>query len=464
MLVTLFAIVGIVVASGGEIFSAGKLNGKVGKFYGGVNSHAQITQCSACHAAPWESAAMADRCMICHVNIATQTSNAKTLHGAILRKSPALSCRNCHPEHRGVDAPLTELRGFAFPHDALGFSLSGHQLKPSKEAFTCNDCHPNGAMKFDPALCDTCHREMDSVFTQSHVLSFGASCLACHDGVDRFGSDFNHSVLAFKLNGKHADVKCTECHLNARKVADLQLAPQDCFSCHQKDDPHEGKYGKDCAVCHSADGWKPANFDHNLAAFKLEGGHAKVVCEKCHVNNVFKGTPTDCYACHQKDDQHKGQFGKDCAACHNPSKWSDVTFDHARSNFPLTGAHVNTACERCHQNGQFKGLDATCVVCHADPVKHAGKFGVDCATCHTTSAWSPAQYNKEHAFPLRHEGADGKCQTCHPNSLTTYTCYGCHEHNEARIRSKHLEEGIPDFQDCMKCHASGRKHEGRGGD
>jgi hypothetical protein len=301
---------------------------------------------------------------------------------------------------------------------------------------------------------------MDVAFTQAHVLAFGTDCLACHDGVDTLGSDFAHSGFTFKLDGKHADVACTKCHLDARTVADLKSAPQDCFSCHQKDDKHEGSFGTDCAACHNPTNWSDATFDHNLSAFKLEGEHAEVKCDQCHINNVFKGTPQDCYSCHQQDDEHNGEFGTDCAACHTPNDWEGATFDHNLSNFPLTGEHVNVNCEQCHTNGQFKGLDSTCFACHAEPTEHAGEFGTDCVACHTTTAWTPATFNGDHTFPMDHgESGISSCATCHPAGYKTYTCYGCHEHNESNIRSEHQEEGISNFENCMECHADGREHD-----
>jgi hypothetical protein len=195
----------------------------------------------------------------------------------------------------------------------------------------------------------------------------------------------------------------------------------------------------------------------------LEGEHTEAACEDCHQNNFYKGTPTDCYSCHKNNDEHNGEFGTDCSACHNPSDWDDASFDHNRSSFPLTGEHVNIACESCHKNGQFKGLDATCLACHAEPAEHAGQFGIDCAACHSTSAWTPAAFNGQHTFPLNH-GEEGavSCVTCHPSSYKVYTCYGCHEHTESNISSKHREEGISNFENCMECHADGREEEGGG--
>lgn len=463
-ILTALIIAGYVYAQGGVLYSPGPLNAQSGEMLGGVTSHAETGgNCKACHTAPWEAAKMEDRCVACHGEIAVQMKDVATLHGSLLTDQPDLRCRFCHPEHRGADASLTDLGGAQFPHEAVGFSLKGHQFKVTNEAFVCSDCHTADISTFDLQTCDTCHRQMNVGFMTAHVLSFGSACLDCHDGSDRLVTDFNHNAFAFRLEGKHAAVECVKCHVNARRLQDFAAAPQDCFACHAGDEPHEGRFGRDCAACHTVDGWTPAKFDHNLSAFKLEGQHAQVRCEQCHLNNVYKGTPTDCYSCHKQDDEHNGQFGTDCAACHNPTSWENATFDHNRSNFPLTGAHVGLACERCHSGGQFKGLATACVACHAEPAFHAGLFGTDCAACHSTAAWRPAQFNGSHTFPLRH-GGGATCATCHPSSFTTYTCYGCHEHNETKIRSKHLKEGIANFQNCIQCHPTGREHEGGGGE
>ncbi len=472
-LVTLAAITGIAFTRGGRMFSPGPLNAQAGEALGGVTSHAQAA-CKDCHTAPWDPARMADLCTACHLDVAAQMRQVASLHGSVSHRSPDLGCSHCHPDHRGPDAPLTETSLAEFPHEALGYSLAGHQLKDAalslskgtREAFVCADCHPDSVASFDLAVCTDCHRQADAAFTQTHAADYGGDCMACHDGVDRFSKTFTHDNLSFRLVGKHIQTECVRCHINARALADFQSAPTDCLSCHRQNDPHQGQFGSDCGACHSTEAWKPANFDHNLAAFKLEGGHVEAKCEDCHRNGVFKGTPTDCYSCHAKNDEHNGRFGKDCGQCHTPNDWENAAFDHSQSIFPLTGAHTNVRCEDCHQNGVFKGTPTACVNCHADPAFHAGQFGTDCASCHSTTAWSPAQFNGQHTFPLDHgREASGtvSCATCHPDNFATYTCYGCHEHNPVEIQAKHLEEGVRDFQDCVACHPTGSEHEGEGG-
>lgn len=435
-LIALLILFGAAFVSGSQMFSPGKLNAQPGRTIGGVRSHADIADCKTCHTAPWERAVMADRCLECHTNIASQMRDIAQLHGIIVQKFPNSACRDCHQDHRGATASLTDLGGNAFPHEALGFSLNKHRQMRNGDPISCEDCHAGDVATFASDSCQACHSDLDISFAQAHLLLFGSDCAACHDGADRF-SDFDHNAHTFKLEGGHANVDCAGCHLNARSVADLQSAPQDCYSCHSQEDEHDGGYGSECGICHNPSAWEDATFDHNLSAFKLEGRHAEVVCEKCHVNNVYKGTPKDCYSCHRQDDEHNGQYETQCEVCHTPSGWQDASFDHERF-----------------------AASNECAACHAEPREHAGQFGADCAVCHSTNAWEPASYNGPHTFPMDHEGAGGKCQTCHPNSLTAYTCYGCHEHNESKIASKHREEGIFNYQSCIECHSAGRKHEG----
>ena len=139
-------------------------------------------------------------------------------------------------------------------------------------------------------------------------------------------------------------------------------------------------------------------------------------------------------------------------------------FDHNQV-FVLDGRHAEIGCGNCHgtdpQTVVYTGLPGRCVDCHAEPEIHAGFFGVECQECHETSAWSPA-FLKEHAFPLDH-GAQGpsECALCHPSVFTEYTCYGCHDHNEADMINKHIEEGISmaDLPNCAECHPTGQEDE-----
>ncbi len=430
-LLTALVIAGYAFASGGLMYNPGPLSARSGETLGGVTSHAEIGgDCKACHSAPWESTVMADRCAVCHTNIAEQMKQVASMHGIMLHDNPQLGCRHCHPEHRGPDAKLTELGDAAFPHEVVGFSLNGHQSTAAREPFVCQDCHADDISRFELGTCDACHRQMDMGFMTAHTLSYGGACLDCHDGVDRFGKHFDHNTYSFKIKGKHIGLSCDKCHYTARGYGDFAATLQSCYSCHQKDEPHLGRLGASCADCHTEEGWTPAKFDHDIAAFKLVGEHREVACESCHVDKVFFGTPTDCYSCHQQDDEHNGEYGMDCSICHTPSDWEDADFNHNLTKFPLTGGHAGVACQRCHSSGQFVGLSRACASCHGDPAFHAGLFGLNCVACHTVENWA-AKYTGPHPR-IADEGGSGihhggaSCRDCHTKTLHTATCGKCH--------------------------------------
>ncbi len=156
---------------------------------------------------------------------------------------------------------------------------------------------------------------MDAQFTQSHLETFGPSCLQCHDGVETYGKAFNHDKVDFALSGKHSTVACGDCHKGAQTIAILKAAPTACDACHQKDDKHSGAYGQGCGQCHNAGDWKQITFaqsmtaatfgkafDHNQLAFTLQGKHLSTACSDCHTGPqtavTLKAAPQDCYACH----------------------------------------------------------------------------------------------------------------------------------------------------------------------
>ncbi len=464
--VALVVVVGVTVVKGGVLFSPGPLNAQTGEPKGGVRSHAEIQECGRCHAPFWSVDTMADRCMDCHTQVRDEILNSQGLHGRLVKDQGRLSCRTCHTEHRGPQAALTILDPATFPHEVVGFSLQAHQAWPSGQPFVCTDCHVQRLTAFEPGTCVECHRDLDAAFVRDHQRAFGEDCLACHDGVDRF-SDFVHNRdTGFPLEGAHARAACADCHQGDTTLVALQETPNTCFDCHQQDDVHRGRFGPRCEVCHQPRAWEPVTFDHARTNFPLEGQHARVSCEACHGENFTVLQPAStCYDCHAQDDPHEGQFGTRCESCHVATAWDEVFFDHAETDFPLTGKHREVACQACHTTGDFTvALDTACVACHQDPDYHRGLFGTTCEDCHTTEGWRPARYDEPHRFPINHGARAGgnTCQTCHPNVLTEYTCYTCH--NPTSVAREHREEGITNFQNCVKCHPTGREEEGYEGD
>ena len=446
-LITAFAIAGYAFASGGQMFSPGALNDIHGAMLGGVTSHAEIAgACSACHVAPWENQTMQDRCLVCHQDVPAQMQDLMTPHGRMHAIDSLAACQDCHPEHRGLFAALTEIESWKYPHELSGYSLAAHQFKVGKDPFKCADCHGNDVTRFEATICAECHRQSAPAFIDTHTLAFGARCVDCHDGTDRFGAQFSHAAFPFQLTGQHAAVGCENCHRGARNLTDFKSASQACATCHGDTDPHQGALGPDCAACHSPEGWRQTHFDHNTTTFPLAEAHRSVECQKCHLNNQFKDTPSDCFTCHKADDLHNGALGTDCATCHQPITWKTVVFDHSTAAFALTGKHVTVACTSCHRDLVFKGTPLQCAACHVD--FHNGQMGKDCAKCHNTNNWKDVSFDHSlTGFPLVGSHKTVACADCHTRNVykgTPKNCFACHA-------AKDIHNG--QFgTDCATCH------------
>lgn len=451
-LVVILIVLGAGLAFGGVLFSPGALNAQAGALVGGVASHAEFTgRCSACHAFFWQSATMADRCVVCHTDVAAQQADPLSLHGSLLKKNSHLTCRTCHPDHRGASASLTDLSKADIAHDIFGYSLLAHPKKADSSPFTCGDCHVNAyGSTFDQAVCIDCHQQIKADFMLTHQQVYGNACLACHDGIDTYGHSFDHEKVAFPLTGMHTQLDCATCHKGARNLGDLQSTPQNCNACHAKDDAHKGQLGTDCAACHTTSGWAPATFDHAKSKFPLTGAHTTLECTRCHLHNEFIAIDTACYACHARDDAHDGQLGSLCATCHTTNAWSPSTFDHGKSKFPLAGTHSSLPCSDCHPDKTFAPLDTACYSCHARDDAHNGQFGTSCDACHTTTAWLPASFDhSKSGFPLTGAHTSLPCSACHPNDMFSpldTTCFSCH----ARDDDHNGQFGT----DCGTCHST----------
>ncbi|MBI3176991.1 MAG: hypothetical protein HYZ35_03280, partial [Chloroflexi bacterium] len=131
----------------------------------------------------------------------------------------------------------------------------------------------------------------------------------------------------------------------------------------------------------------------------------------------------------------------------------------AHSFYPLTGAHATLVCTTCHSSGVYKGTRTTCAGCHTK-VRPANHFVGDCASCHTTSAWTPATFDHStltdcqncHLKDKPANHYEGQCSACHAtkawtpatyNHASVTTCAGCHTQNKP---AGHFDG------ECSACH------------
>jgi hypothetical protein len=286
-----------------------------------------------------------------------------------------------------------------------------------------------------------------------------------------------------KLGGGQAVFKCLDCHteiasrLNAHSGlhATYHMTPgssQDCSRCHSD---HNG-------VDFPLIKWDRKTFDHKQTGYALEGKHAGLECNKCHipdrisaadktlikykdVSKSFLGISTACVTCHK--DPHNGRLGQDCLHCHNYNDWkvNETNFDHSKTRYPLTGLHAPVACKKCHTPGddgkpRWVGIPfGKCNDCHADP--HHGSFAEkSCDSCHNTSGWkrvSTPTLNQtfDHSktkYPLEGKHQQVECVACHAKGdfkkhLAFAKCLDCHKDEHQGQFLKRADKG-----ECAPCH------------
>lgn len=325
----------------------------------------RTARCTDCHTGNLYRVKPSQDCHACH--------QKDDKHKASLGKD----CGSCHSERSWKEPPR-------FDHGQSSFPLLGKHAKVE-----CKDCHRSAMFRDAPKDCYACHKKNDR-----HEFTLGQQCADCHTERDwkTTTGRFNHDKTRFVLRNAHAEgvLKCTACHKDQKS---FRKTPLDCYSCHKKDDKHEGTQGKECSQCHSDRSWKTTRFDHGLTRFPLTGRHITTACRSCHETQRYKDAPRDCYTCHQKEDRHKLKFGVECQACHNTRGWTIWDFDHGkRTEFRLDGTHRKVACESCHTREAPQGkkaatVGATCISCHRKDDRHDGQFGPRCEQCHVSDGW-----------------------------------------------------------------------------
>ncbi len=472
----------------GDILSPGKV----------IEGHAKIeSDCNKCHK-KFDKGAQNALCKDCHKDIAKDIVELRGYHGRLKEQK---DCKSCHTDHKGRDAKIVLFATTQFDHVQTNFQLKGGHLndkvkckychlpnKKFREApSTCNachkkddkhkgglgtdcaqcheekdwkttrfdhsktnfkllgkhvevkckDCHIDNKYKETPKLCNSCHKKDDK-----HKGNFGPKCETCHVEKNWKEITFKHDKQTkYPLLYKHHELKCTSCHTGNVYKEKLQTT---CIACHKKDDKHKGSLGPKCESCHLEKGWKEILFDHaKKTKYPLLGKHLTTSCKSCHVVDFKEKLPMDCYSCHEKDDQHKGQEGKKCESCHTEQDWKKAQFDHSKSVFPLLGKHFLVDCKKCHLTPAFKDAKSDCYSCHEKDDVHKKRLGTACETCHNLRNWK--------AWDFDHNKTNFKLDGPHKK----LGCYECHK----QPVNKKLTVSIT----CGSCHSSDDVHNGEYG-
>ena len=474
-------------------------------------------ECKSCHE-DFARHNQNNLCLSCHEKVAADITHEQGFHGRKpgLKNS---ECRICHTEHQGADADIVQLNPHQFPHQFTDYPLKGlhatvecaqchkkdaafrdapgecvqchkdDDVHQGKQGDTCTDCHsPEGWRKtrFDhsttnfpltgahkTAECLQCHLSADYTEAKEtcvschqlddvHLNSFGTECDSCHNTDKWKSTRFDHQRdTDFVLKGKHRQLACATCHKPMTTPGHALVThpeinlPDTCYGCHQHDDVHFGKNGKECDQCHNNQQWKDSRFNHQDTGFPLLGAHQQLDCKQCHEDDVHARIKNKtCSGCHQQDDVHRRTLGTDCKQCHNENNWRQgIVFDHELTSFPLLGMHATTFCESCHSDFQFKGINSSCNDCHSKEDPHNGHLGTECANCHHPTGWELWRFDHNTQTDFKLEGAHQgmTCDACHQQNLESFSaqgkqCGNCHQADD-------VHRGAYGSQ-CQHCHSS----------
>ncbi|MDR3666327.1 MAG: hypothetical protein P4L35_05750 [Ignavibacteriaceae bacterium] len=427
-------------------------DGQYFPIYSGSHNN-RWTLCSQCHQSSTNFAFFTCMSSGCH----PQTSTVNEHNGVQGFVYAAADCYACHPQGSGG----------GFNHAASNFPLTGAHI-----SVDCIQCHQNGYTNI-PKTCVSCHQNnYNTAANPNHkFLALSTDCSTCHTTVAGWQpATFAIHSNYFPLVGAHAAIAtCLNCH-----NGNYNNTPSQCSGCHlvaynlSQNPKHQiAGISTVCQSCHNTVAWIPSTFSHTTTGFALTGVHLTLQCSSCHVGTT-SGLNSLCVSCHQSNyntaANHLAQsYPTTCEMCHNTSDWTQSTFNHQTTPFPLTGAHITVLCGSCHQTG-FIGTPTACASCHqtnynntTNPSHTSLQLAVTCETCHTTNpGWQPA------AFPIHNNyytlaGAHTSliCTQCHngnylPTSVAT-DCFTCHttDYNNT-TNPNHQAAQFP--HDCQTCH------------
>ncbi len=442
-----------------------------------VHKHLEgISNCTKCHILGEKVSN--EKCLDCHTEIRVRVENDLGYHASA--EVAGKACVKCHNDHHG-----REFRIIRFEKDTFNHVLTGYPLKGRHADQACDDCHRKKYI--------TDESVKDKKYT---YLGLGTSCVNCHedyhqgtlneacDGCHNFETfkeapGFDHAATVYPLAGRHRDVRCEQCHeKTTRNGKPFQrfagIEHSGCVSCHE--DVHKGKFGQNCAQCHSVQGFgiisRIDGFDHSKTDFPLAGKHRTLDCNDCHTGSYTQPIAHNrCTDCHE--DYHNGQFVdngtvRDCDACHTVNGFTPATFDladHNQTRFKLEGAHLATPCFACHLKEdawRFRDIGTNCADCHDDI--HNGYIdakyypGKECTICHTVERWSNVGFDHQQTgFELQGAHEEQSCRDCHFIQTSSgakqqrfknlgSSCITCHD-------DIHYGQFEADGKvDCERCH------------
>jgi c(7)-type cytochrome triheme protein len=207
----------------------------------------------------------------------------------------------------------------------------------------------------------------------------------------------------------------------------------------------------DCLLCHRR--------DDNSGRISFPGGSGHMPCAGCHTQQFQDNTSPICTICHtttgmkrfpglksfSANFDHARHLRVNCSVCHKSASKG------AALSIP-TGASAHNTCFQCHTASSPSKM-SSCSTCHVpgrpnwtsewaksfrisfSHTRHAGRGGLNCATCHVIKAGQPR--GRQVTEPLA---------SMHFAPANSLSCGGCHNGKKAF--------GADDFTNCKRCHQS----------
>ncbi len=226
--------------------------------------------------------------------------------------------------------------------------------------------------------CASCHQDdYDGTTDPDHdAAGFPSPCQTCHNTTQWDGAVFDHAQTDFPLTGAHVVQECLSCHGGGV----YNGLPTACASCHQDD--YDGTHrprprGRrvprllpDLPQHHAVGRRRLRSRPDRLPAHRrARRSGVPQLSRRRRLQRASHRLRLLSSGRLRRDHRPRPRGGRvpsPCQTCHNTTQWDGAVFDHAQTDFPLTGSHVVQECLSCHGGGVYNGLRTACASCHQD--------------------------------------------------------------------------------------------------
>jgi hypothetical protein len=359
-------------------------------------------------------------CALCHVGFNAFTGEGKPAGHLPTTPSGITTCSTCHitPGDYAVNTLAS--------HPVLHGTMSSAFVKYTAATIgtkSCANCHAvgtggtSGTAPFAGcALQSNCtspppitYQPMTVAGVAKHVPIKTLDCNGCHVGSFTSFSGVNMksgtNAASMHSNATLAGIQCQQCHENGMSWTNVNNLLTRTPSKHTT---ANRMAPNDCAGCHTFNGgfraavrpvMRGAMISPELGRVKPSGVGG--IATRGVLGNNF---------------DHQGVEPAKCKTCHDGKKASGTPGRHLM---------VMASCDTCHSTSawtpaQFSHIGITpntCLACHngmGASRKPSGHFmtGRSCDSCHKTTGWSPVAYT--HTSPSYKPGSEpAACITCH---------------------------------------------------